>query len=1053
MPVSLPLQEQDLTETDLIPLFENPNAAYRGKPFWAWNGRLQETELIRQIHVLQRMGMGGFFMHSRTGLATEYLGPEWFRLINVCADEGERLGMEAWLYDEDRWPSGSAGGLVTKEPQFRMRSLQMDESAPGSFRWTDEIVAAFVCDREGLTLRSYRRLQPGETPAAGEGSVLLFRVVLQKPSSNYNGFTYVDTMNANATARYLELTHERYARECGSRLGRSIPGIFTDEPHRGALMDPFSGQGPEASRQAPWTGDLPEVFRKAFGYDLLDRLPEIFLVPEGRPLSQVKWHYVEILMRLFLERFAAPYARWCREHGLAVTGHVLHEDCLTAQTSMCGSVMRYYPYMDVPGIDLLTEGNRAYWVAKQLQSAGAQLGRPWLLSELYGCTGWQMCFAGHKAVGDWQALFGINLRCHHLCWYTMEGEAKRDYPASIFHQSAWWPLYRFVEDYFSRLGVILSHGRRVCRLLVVHPVESVWAQVHVGWARGLSPASDRIKAVEERFARLFYWLQGAQIDFDYADEGMLAEMGGVEPDGRIRVGEAVYDAALVGGLETIRSTTLNFLRGMLQSGGRVVFAGTPPAYVDALPSDAAGRLAQKAVQVPEERDAVVAACVDAVGRDVEVVTEPEPAQAASVFCQVRKDDEGRTIVALLNTDREHGIAKARIRIRAAGEVQEWDCWRGARHRVDAAAHGDGVEIATHFEPGGEHVYVVGPADPTLTPATSASPGRAVELKGPFDYRLSEPNVCVLDRCTFRVNGGAWRGPIDVLKADRQVRAEFGLEPRSGEMLQPWFVARTPAEPLGEVEVRFTFHVEEMPEEDPVLIIERPDAFTATLNGVELGPADPPRPWVDICFTALAVPGRVLRSGENEVIVRCRYNRDVGLEALYLLGSFGVRVDGARSIITKLPAKLEVGDVTTQGLPFYGGVIAYRLPVPEGASPARLRTPGMSAACAAVASPEEPLTDTSSLDVAGAWSPPSPDRVLAWWPYEASVSDLARPGDAIELRVYLTRRNTFGPLHQIPLLAPGYGPWNWLTEGDAYSDSYILLPSGLLEPPQLLYDGE
>ena len=98
---------------------------------------------------------------------------------------------------------------------------------------------------------------------------------------------------------------------------------------------------------------------------------------------------------------------------------------------------------------------------------------------MYGCTGWQFDFENHKAVGDWQALFGINLRCQHLSWYTMEGEAKRDYPASIFFQSPWWKQYKYVEDYFSRLGVMLNQGAPVCDVLVVNPIESVWSQVCV----------------------------------------------------------------------------------------------------------------------------------------------------------------------------------------------------------------------------------------------------------------------------------------------------------------------------------------------------------------------------------------------------------------------------------------------------------------------------------------------------------------------------------------------------------------------------------------------
>jgi hypothetical protein len=82
--------------------FVQPGPEYRGKPFWSWNGDLKADELLRQVRVLKGMGMGGFFMHSRTGLQTEYMGREWFRLINRCADEAGALGMEAWLYDEDR---------------------------------------------------------------------------------------------------------------------------------------------------------------------------------------------------------------------------------------------------------------------------------------------------------------------------------------------------------------------------------------------------------------------------------------------------------------------------------------------------------------------------------------------------------------------------------------------------------------------------------------------------------------------------------------------------------------------------------------------------------------------------------------------------------------------------------------------------------------------------------------------------------------------------------------------------------------------------------------
>ena len=110
----------------LIKEFKEPGAAFRGKPFWSWNGLLNQEELKRQIDVMQQMGMGGYFCHSRTGLETEYLGREWFELINACAEKGRKCGMETWLYDEDRWPSGTAGGMVTENPDFRIKYLRLN---------------------------------------------------------------------------------------------------------------------------------------------------------------------------------------------------------------------------------------------------------------------------------------------------------------------------------------------------------------------------------------------------------------------------------------------------------------------------------------------------------------------------------------------------------------------------------------------------------------------------------------------------------------------------------------------------------------------------------------------------------------------------------------------------------------------------------------------------------------------------------------------------------------------------------------------------------------
>ena len=103
------LYKKNVSESLDKELFANPTSEYRGAPFWAWNCRLNKEALLRQIEYLKEMGFGGFHMHSRTGMATEYLSDEFMDLIDACAEKAEKEEMLAWLYDEDRWPSGAAG--------------------------------------------------------------------------------------------------------------------------------------------------------------------------------------------------------------------------------------------------------------------------------------------------------------------------------------------------------------------------------------------------------------------------------------------------------------------------------------------------------------------------------------------------------------------------------------------------------------------------------------------------------------------------------------------------------------------------------------------------------------------------------------------------------------------------------------------------------------------------------------------------------------------------------------------------------------------------------
>ncbi|RMD83938.1 MAG: hypothetical protein D6820_01655, partial [Lentisphaerae bacterium] len=451
----------------LLKALANPPAEFRGKPFWAWNGKLVPEELRRQIRVMKAMGLGGFFMHSRVGLETPYLSEEWFECVRACVDEAKKQKMEAWLYDEDRWPSGAAGGLVTREPKYRSRLLVMQQlQSIRQVRNVQNILGVWLADFDGNRCVSTQPVQMDALQEPAEHQRLLcFYVEIQAASDWYNGQTYLDTLNPEAVKRFIEVTHEAYRRHCGDDFGKAIPGIFTDEPNwRQARASEF---------HYPWTDLFPEKFRERYGYDLLALLPHLAFDIDERS-RQIRWHFYDCATWLFTTSFAKQIGDWCQANNLLFTGHVLMEETLQSQTNVVGAAMRFYEHMQAPGMDLLTEYKREYHTAKQVSSVARQFNRRWRLTETYGCTGWHFPLAGHKALGDWQLALGINLRCHHLTWYTMEGQAKRDFPAGIFHHSPWWRIYSVIEDYFARCHVLFSRGREIRDIAVIHPIESMW---------------------------------------------------------------------------------------------------------------------------------------------------------------------------------------------------------------------------------------------------------------------------------------------------------------------------------------------------------------------------------------------------------------------------------------------------------------------------------------------------------------------------------------------------------------------------------------------------
>lgn len=888
---------------------------YRSKPFWALNGKLEKDELIRQIQAMQEMGFGGVFLHSRTGLETEYMSDEWLSLMEACVDALSVRRMEAWLYDEDRWPSGTCGGMVAKKKSLRLKSIICEEISKDRYTKPSHLIALFSAKiKEGGVYR-YRKIDSADAVEKGH-TLLVFRWAYMEPMAFYNGFTYIDTLNKRAVEEFLSLTHERYKQRLGGRFGSEIKGIFQDEVNRGPLLNGFVVGDEARMLRIPYTYALFSTFKKLKKYELRDHLPLLYYRNADENFSAVMYDYTQVLMKMLLRNFAIPYYEWCGKEDIMSTGHVLHEDSLACQTTMLGSAMQYYAYMDCPGIDNLGTQNYRYEVPKLASSVSKQLGKRFTLSELYGCSGWQMNLNDYKHDGDWQAFMGVNFRCPHLSWYTMKGEAKRDCPASIMSQSAWYKEYRAVEDYFSALNACLSEGEDTVENLIVNPIESAWGLSRMGAYVGAFKVTDeQYHDLEKKYAELFEYLQKCGIDADFGDEQHIAEYGRVK-NGLFYIGKKGYKRVLVSNLITIRKSTLDLLNRFAAEGGEVMFIARFPAYIDG--RKIGEQVFAENTLLPYDLEQVVERI-----KDEKVTVSPHH---AGIFVRKRRTEDG-VLYAFLNSSKQEK-KEVCIKILTSAELIGLDLRNRKAKGVRYVKEGNEVFLQYVFSPGEELILLEHGA--FIEMQEPAAGERVFPASDMFAYSLSEENYLVLDRaCLF--DGEKWDEEEYILNKDIRLRQKHGIEFRFGEMVQPWYKMKYSPEAwnkvYGNYKIRYKFRViKELPEAI-CLMMGDAERFCISVNGIRLSIENGMRSDIDICFKKYTIDKSRLRLGENEITLEFAFADSLNIEAIYLCGKFAV--DRNNDGLYPLPEKLPVGDISNLGFPYYSGRLTYYLPVGQG----------------------------------------------------------------------------------------------------------------------------
>lgn len=142
----------------------------------------------------------------------------------------------------------------------------------------------------------------------------------------------------------------------GGDFGGNIRGIFSDEPNYSAMVEEYASESrADVFSCVPWTPKLPDAFRGMHGYSILEHLPELFFEVEGVMASKARLDFRNCATHLFVTHYLKQIHDWCEAHSLQLTGHLLLEGSMHVQAHAVGAAMRAYEYMQLPGVDILTE--------------------------------------------------------------------------------------------------------------------------------------------------------------------------------------------------------------------------------------------------------------------------------------------------------------------------------------------------------------------------------------------------------------------------------------------------------------------------------------------------------------------------------------------------------------------------------------------------------------------------------------------------------------------------------------------------------------------------
>ena len=518
---------------DILKQFKNPPSNYGLIPFWFWNDDLNKEHLLFQMTEMKNKGINEFIIHSRCYRTVEYLSEEWFDRVGYVLEKAKEMGMSVWIYDEDNWPSGYAGGKV------------LDDN-PDCYAKCLIRVKGNDCVSEPAKL----------IKQAGEYTYYQIRADWHPA---YNSGYYTDMLNPEATRLFMKYTHQEYLNRFGSYFGTTIKGFFTDETGFYNNFDFY--YYPKDACSYSWTDDFSKEFTIIKGYDLLDKIDYLFNYDEDS--LKTRLDYYEVLTKLYIKNYFNPIMDFCKTNHIELIGHVHSEEMLPYHVKSQGDMMKVISAMDIPGIDRI-DLSREKITEKYASSTAHMYNKARTLSETFASSGLDINLQRIKFWTNYQYVRGINMMVPHAFFSSIEGDRKYESPPTLFYQNPYWKYFKNYADYTRRLSYLLSQGQFNSVAAIYYPITSQQELVRH------DSIEDAIKK-DRLFIEIGCELLDNQIDYDIVNSDGLSDSE--ISDGKLIIHGIKYSLIIIPDITNISIHDLKKIYEFASSGGGVVYIG------------------------------------------------------------------------------------------------------------------------------------------------------------------------------------------------------------------------------------------------------------------------------------------------------------------------------------------------------------------------------------------------------------------------------------------------------------------------------------------------